>query len=106
MLKRMLQPLMICLLLSAGLGVALYLLAAYSFFDFYTRLIVLACTFLLLIAVWAAFVAEWREVSRLYRAKQEEASLQAQEQRQLEEQALRDSAALLNGRDSSPEDPS
>ncbi len=97
MLKQMSFPFLICLVLSGGLGVALYLLATYSFFDFYTRLIVLACIFLLLAAVWAAFIAEWREVSRLRRARLEEARRRARQDQELEEQALREAAALLNG---------
>ena len=105
MLKRMIGPFLICLILSGALGLSLYLLAVYNFFDFYTRLIVLACIFLLLFAVWAAFVAEWRETSQLLKAHRQEALLRDQQNRQLEEQALRDAAAILSGKGSSGEGP-
>ena len=94
---RILKAFAICVLLSLALGLGLQLLLVHSFFDSRTRFTVLACLGLLFLAVWCAFIAELREMALEQRAARAAEAARLEQEQQLEQEALRQAARLLNG---------
>ena len=99
MSKKLACPFLICGSLSAFLGYCLYLILKFSFFDGRTQFTILACLLILFLLVWAAFVAESREIRSQLQAEAAEQEAACQQ----EAQALQEAAELLHTGQDSPQ---
>ena len=107
MLKKLAVPFLICSLLTAAGAGALVLLVRCSFFDGTTQFLVLLCLGLLFLAVWAAFLGEYREIRAQLAAEAQAAEAEAARlagEELLQQKALHEAAQLISG-DGSREEP-